>query len=619
MTYTYDACQRLKEECVTDANGNLLSRYTYGLGKAGERLTITEETDGITTEISYTYDSLNRLVKETIKRNQNELTNEYTYDKVSNRISKTTTVTGELSALADTDSDEVEIVEGTTTYTYNALNQLVTETTPEGTITYTYDGNGNLILKSGKENAVYTYDAENHLLSAEVKKEDSVTKVTSLTKETYTYDYAGNRTSKTVEEGENTDTTYYVTETSGSLSQVVAETNEAGEIIAFYTLGEDLISMERSGETWYYIYDGHGSVRYLTDSNGAITDSYSYDAYGNLLEKEGTTENDFLYAGEQYNAGTGLYYLRARYMDPSTGTFISMDSYQGSIYDPVSLHKYLYANANSVTYIDPSGYSADKTLLGMKVTNIISSIFTASIQMSFKALVGALTCGGLGAIDSALAGNDFEQIWYDAREWAFWGGILTNVAECKLFLKVGPVLGVVVGYFGIKDSVDNGHGWQALFRIGLSVPWVLASIRMIKSIKLPKFSNKGTTKSGTQELIEGTSIYGDKSYYSGGRRIIEGVDPNTLKVGNQQTLDPVRLNQQKNLIKNGIERNTLIQVTKDGVIYDGHHGVRAALEMGKYIDVEIVPQTIMPSNIPISKLPIRGSNRFVDFLRKIFE
>ena len=43
MTYTYDACQRLKEECVTDANGNLLSRYTYGLGKAGERLTIMEK------------------------------------------------------------------------------------------------------------------------------------------------------------------------------------------------------------------------------------------------------------------------------------------------------------------------------------------------------------------------------------------------------------------------------------------------------------------------------------------------------------------------------------------------------------------------------------------------
>ena len=45
-------------------------------------------------------------------------------------------------------------------------------------------------------------------------------------------------------------------------------------------------------------------------------------------------------------------------MNPSTGTFISMDSYQGSIYDPVMLHKYLYANVNPVMYADPSGYTS---------------------------------------------------------------------------------------------------------------------------------------------------------------------------------------------------------------------------------------------------------------------
>lgn len=43
-------------------------------------------------------------------------------------------------------------------------------------------------------------------------------------------------------------------------------------------------------------------------------------------------------------------------MNPTTGTFISMDTYQGSIFDPTSLHKYLYANANPVMYCDPSGY-----------------------------------------------------------------------------------------------------------------------------------------------------------------------------------------------------------------------------------------------------------------------
>ena len=41
-----------------------------------------------------------------------------------------------------------------------------------------------------------------------------------------------------------------------------------------------------------------------------------------------------------FDAATGLYYLRARYMNPGTGTFTSMDAYQGSTSDPMSLHKY---------------------------------------------------------------------------------------------------------------------------------------------------------------------------------------------------------------------------------------------------------------------------------------
>lgn len=49
-------------------------------------------------------------------------------------------------------------------------------------------------------------------------------------------------------------------------------------------------------------------------------------------------------------------------MNPTTGTFISMDTYQGSIFEPATLHKYLYANANPVMYTDPSGYSAENDI-----------------------------------------------------------------------------------------------------------------------------------------------------------------------------------------------------------------------------------------------------------------
>ncbi|MBQ3600328.1 MAG: RHS repeat-associated core domain-containing protein, partial [Lachnospiraceae bacterium] len=113
--------------------------------------------------------------------------------------------------------------------------------------------------------------------------------------------------------------------------------------------------------------------------------------------------NEFLYTGEQYNANTGLYYLRARYMNPSTGTFISMDSYQGSIYDPVTLHKYLYAGANPVTYVDPSGYSFSKQEMDVAVTgdSILAVGYAWNSSVVFKA--GMATLNKLWAIKEVQA------------------------------------------------------------------------------------------------------------------------------------------------------------------------------------------------------------------------
>ena len=74
------------------------------------------------------------------------------------------------------------------------------------------------------------------------------------------------------------------------------------------------------------------------------------------------TVNPYRYCGEYQDETTELYYLRARYYDSTTGRFISADSYPGSTADPVSLHKYLYANANPVMNSDPTGYF---TLYGM--------------------------------------------------------------------------------------------------------------------------------------------------------------------------------------------------------------------------------------------------------------
>ena len=75
----------------------------------------------------------------------------------------------------------------------------------------------------------------------------------------------------------------------------------------------------------------------LTNAEGLYETSYSYDAYGNL-SVSGNTEiqNPYTYNAEYTDASTGNQYLRARYYDPEEGTFLTQDSYFGSLLEPLS-------------------------------------------------------------------------------------------------------------------------------------------------------------------------------------------------------------------------------------------------------------------------------------------
>ncbi len=75
------------------------------------------------------------------------------------------------------------------------------------------------------------------------------------------------------------------------------------------------------------------------------------------------------YRGEQFDSDLGLYYLRARYYNPSTGRFMSRDPLDGKSIDPKTLHKYLYASGDPVNASDPTGrellenWELDNTIL----------------------------------------------------------------------------------------------------------------------------------------------------------------------------------------------------------------------------------------------------------------
>ena len=228
--------------------------------------------------VEYTYDSLYRLSGETITEVEKVTVYTYAYDNVSNRILKT--VNGE-----------------ETVYTYNALNQLVSDSET----TYEYDLNGNLIRIIGSaQSALYEYNAENKLIKATVQNGSLVIE------ESYTYDYQGNRTSKSTHKSNGEyEYTKYLNDNS-SLTNVLAEIDENGTAKCVYTIGADLVSQERDGNVSVYLYDGHGSVVGLANENGVVTDTYCYDAFGNLLNSTGSTKNCYCYCGEQFDETTGL-------------------------------------------------------------------------------------------------------------------------------------------------------------------------------------------------------------------------------------------------------------------------------------------------------------------------
>jgi RHS repeat-associated protein len=123
-----------------------------------------------------------------------------------------------------------------------------------------------------------------------------------------------------------------------------------------YVYGAGLAEMVTGSGTYYYLADGLGSTMAIVDTSGTVQKSYTYDVYGKPTAT-GTLANAYDFAGQETDPSTGLQYLRARYMDPATGVFLSRDPMAGRLYDPRTQQPYCYAAANPVVLVDPSGES----------------------------------------------------------------------------------------------------------------------------------------------------------------------------------------------------------------------------------------------------------------------
>jgi RHS repeat-associated protein len=320
------------------------SCYTYSNGSSADtdlRQSVTNvsstipgcPSSGTTSTTTYTYDGLNRLTKaaaSTVKQ--------YLYDADGNMCAKYS------GASAITLSGCTQTGTGITNYTFNAANQL----TNSG---YSFNNDGDQTAASG----VFS--------TASYNKLGQMSSVTPTGGSAISMSYQGLGQALRVNNG-----------SIGQISDQLGLEKDGTTTATYFTRDADgtILGEHRGSSSYYFLFDGNGSVTAVLDSTGSTTptDSFSYDPYG------ATTSSGSLYEPIQYaggyndNAGSGeqLYKFGERYYDPTVGRWTTTDPLD----QPLDLHgwnQYAYAGDDPTNFVDSTGMS----LFGNIVNNYLGA------------------------------------------------------------------------------------------------------------------------------------------------------------------------------------------------------------------------------------------------------
>jgi RHS repeat-associated protein len=172
--------------------------------------------------------------------------------------------------------------------------------------------------------------------------------------------------------------------------------------------GLGLISAEDArGELNVFHWDHLGNILAVTDAQGNIIDKYMFDPYGQITNRQGTSDNPFTFTGGYgvMDDGNGISYMRARSFSPQTARFIQKDFLFGRFGNPQSLNRYAYVMGNPVSFIDPLGLTGKDIAIGIGIGIGIGIVGGAVVGGIIGGIVGFFSGGGAaGAITGAIGG-----------------------------------------------------------------------------------------------------------------------------------------------------------------------------------------------------------------------
>ena len=398
IAWSYDADQNVTAITTRVNNNGTLRTDTYAYSYDDDHRP-TNTAYGSVSE-SITYDGYSRITGKTVQNSGNTvLSTTYAYrdidaEHTTTQVSSLTSSFGgnTVSHSYTYDANGNILLDGSTTYAYDSLNQLVWEynTAAGKAWNYAYDLGGNILSKTEYDYAdgqtsnpvtvSYTYGdaAWRDLLTAyngEAITYDGIGNPTiyrgwgmswqggrqlaSMQKDgtarSFSYNDAGLRTEKTV----NGSTRRYI----WNSSQLMADVGAADAFYFHYSSGGELIGYTyktAEAETeCILVKNQQGDVERVISADGTVLAAYTYDAWGNVLTSEGSlaTSNPIRYRGYYFDTETSLYYVSSRYYDPEIGRFINSDDidYLGADGSPLSYNLFAYCMNNPVNRFDVNG------------------------------------------------------------------------------------------------------------------------------------------------------------------------------------------------------------------------------------------------------------------------
>ena len=485
VKYYYDAEGKMTKKVITPASGSAQTTYyetnddntvvkfdVPDTENANKKQTITShsKTDSFGRKV---FDEL-QIGRGFVSRQFSYMPGAITDEHKKQHLIKSTATTQLVSHIALSDGrtisyeydDEERIIkvtdtiDGTVSYTYDALGQLETETKDGKTTKFEYDNYGNITAKANgivdedgefvEESKItyeygneiwrdlltayngqsITYDAQGnptsylgHTLTWEKGRQ-----LKSFDGNTYTYNANGIRTSKIVN-GIKHEYTFDGT-------KILRETWDGNTLIPLYDNEDGVCGILYNNVPYYFIKNLQGDIIAIVDKDAKTVARYSYDAWGAVTSAVTHTDltkgvdiatiNPFRYRGYYYDEEIELYYLQSRYYDASVGRFINEDN-------PVCVcavaqaqfsSLYAYCDNNPIRYSDKTGLGPWSSVLSLfdyrKIHNMVADRVASFVgiwarrEVYVTGKVNGKTCRGFLDVFDSMSYTYYEVKSYTA-------------------------------------------------------------------------------------------------------------------------------------------------------------------------------------------------------------